>query len=68
MTDSERLTALEDAYFDGARSVTIDGQRIEYASMAELWQAIERLRARLAPTTRPPIVSMRPTVYNRGRR
>jgi hypothetical protein len=68
MTDAQRLEALEDAYYSGQRSVQLDGQRIEYQDMDEMWKAICRLKAEMSPAARPPIVSMRPTMYNRGRR
>lgn len=67
MTDAQRLEALEDAYYSGQRSVQLDGQRIEYQDMDAMWQAICRLKAKMAATAHP-IVSMRPTMYNRGRR
>lgn len=68
MTDAERLAALEDAYYSGQKAVWLDGQKIEYQSMADMWAAIVRLQNKIAPASRSAIVSMRPTCWNRGRR
>ena len=68
MTSAQRLEALKDAYYSGQRRVKLDGQEIEYQSMSDMWTAIRRLEAEISPSSRQPVVSMRPTMYNRGRR
>ena len=68
MTPAERLVVIEDAYFSGEKSVMIDGQRIEYQDMDQMWKAVVRARNEASGATRPPLVQAVPTMYNRGRR
>ncbi|KPQ06190.1 MAG: hypothetical protein HLUCCA12_12130 [Rhodobacteraceae bacterium HLUCCA12] len=44
----QRLSALQDARWRGVRETTIDGQRVGYATDAEMAAAIRDLETRLA--------------------
>ena len=46
------LTALEQAYARGVRSVTHNGKTVTYDSMDALWDAIQRMRRALAPASK----------------
>ena len=47
------LAALEAAYAAGILEITAaSGKKLKYASMSDLWAAILRLRAELAPASR----------------
>lgn len=48
----EQLSELEQAYAAGVTSVGHGEKRVTYASLEDMWQAIQRLRAALAPRTR----------------
>ena len=67
ISDAERLTTLEDAYFSGVSAVRIDGQWLEYQSPSAMWDAVLRLRRVVSPASVPSFVSFRPTMYSRGR-
>lgn len=49
MTDAQELAALESAYYSGARKVrTADGREVEYRDGAEMLEAIDRKKAKIA--------------------
>lgn len=45
----DQLTALEDAYAAGELNVRHGDKSVTYASMGDLWDAIQRLRRALQP-------------------
>lgn len=48
----EMLDELETAYAQGILGISHGDKRIQYASLAEMWQAILRIRAALAPKSK----------------
>lgn len=57
-----QLDALKVAYAQGVTSVSHNGKTVNYASMAELWRAIQNLEREVNPTpatTRPNMRKIR---------
>jgi len=50
-----QLDAAEAAYAAGVRRFTYDGKTTEYASMAELWTAIQRMSSAIATAGGSPL-------------
>lgn len=49
--DRQRLRALEDAYFQGIKTVEHDGQSVTYRSLQEMEHLITKLKKRISGNT-----------------